>query len=201
MATLLDRMAGPPTLAQGLRLAFVAAAMTAAPLLATAWFWFAAQDGDHDYAASNVVLLVTWTLAYLGIIPLMFAIIALLGRAVRPSWLVPTAVALALCQPIATVLAAAGALTIDYGLAFLLAITTGSAVGVLAAGLGRAGRPTPVGMTVLVAIGVSIAATAVTLVIPTVVLAIAVAILIGVVRSRGRAPAPPVARETTDGHD
>ena len=191
MANLVQRMASPLTRRWGLGLAVLAVVLTASPLVATVWFQVnRSSTGDYDYTTSNLVLSVTWFLSYLAVILLMVATVSLIGRPVRPAWLMPAALALALCQPIVNLLSYASVITLDLGVALLVALVTGCAVGVLAAGLTGVDRQGSVGVVILIGAGVAVATMAVLFVVPSVVIAVAIAILLGVAIARDAARTP-----------
>jgi hypothetical protein len=187
MNRLVTRMAMPPSKRRGLQLAVIAVAMAASLWVVTLWFAVTASAGGYDYAGSNTPLAIASTLFYLAVVPLLFAILALVGRPVRPAGLVPVALLLALCQPVVTVLGVVGLLPgADLGLALLLLVATGSSFGVVAAGLVPVDRRFRAAVMLLIAVGVSVAATAALMVLTSVGMSLIVAILLGVAIAQDR---------------
>jgi hypothetical protein len=199
MGALLSRLASPVSYHRGFQLALLAVAM-----MSSIWVVILVFMIPGFTSLRGVMSISGWAngiagqLAWLGLIPLMFAIIALVRRPVTPSWLLPIALALALCLPAYSLLGALGLVNGDIGLFLLLQVVTGSAIGVLAAGMLPFEGRCRVVKTLLIAVGVSIAATG-ALWTP-VVVAIAIAIILAVMTRHQRhrdAPedAPEVARD------
>lgn len=198
MNRLLQRMASPVSRVGGLLLALLAVIMTSAYPVATLWFALAAIDEGYDYAVTGVVNSITAPLTFLGVIPLLFATVSLIGRPVKPAWLMPVAVALALCQPIVTVLSIAQIVTLDIPSALLLAIATGCSAGVVAAGLVGVDRSSPVGEVLLIAVAVSITVTAFGGLLALLAITIAILLAITIRRSRSASAVPVDAPPTRD---
>ena len=189
MTKLLTLAARPVSLRRGLQLALIAVVMTASPWVATLWFAVAAIEEGYDYATSGVVYAITWPLAFLAVIPLLWATVALVGRPVKPSWLMPVAVALALCQPTFFVLNVMQFINLDIGTSLLLSIATGCSAGVVAAGLVGVDRSSSVGEALLVAVGVSAFMTALGGLL--LLVALTIAILLAIAIRRGRTAEAP----------
>ena len=195
MGSLLSRLASPVSDHRGFQLALLAVAM-----MGSIWVVILVFMIPGLTSLRGVMSISGWAngiagqLAWLGLIPLMFAIIALVRRPVTPSWLLPIALVLALCLPAYSLLGALGLVSGDSGLFLLLQVATGSAIGVLAAGMLPFEGRYRVVKTLLIAVGVSIAAT-VALCTP-VVVAIAIAIILALMtRHQRHKDAPEGARD------
>ena len=157
MANVLHRMASPVSQRRGLVLAVLAMIMTGAGPLASVLL-------SGVPSTPGWVLTTVSVAGALGLIPLLMAAIALVGRPVKPAWLVGVALVLVLIQPISWILESTGLLYMLHTTALLIVIATGSAAGVIAAGLVPVrDRRIPlvllIPLIVLFAAGVSIAAT------------------------------------------
>lgn len=142
----------PPSLRAGFVLGIAAVVMTsAAPLLMVLG---PQLSPDQVPLASMVGTQVTW----LGMLPLLLAIMAFTRRPARPAALLPIALALSTAQSVGYLLAMLELLPLDYTTVFALIIATGSSFGVLAIALlpdDRRGRPLV--RRLLIGVGVSIA--------------------------------------------
>lgn len=169
----------PPSLRAGFVLGIVAVVMTsAAPLLMVLG---PQLSPDQVPLASMVGTQVTW----LGMLPLLLAIMAFTRRPARPAVLLPIALALSTAQSVGYLLAMLEFLPLDYTTLFALIIATGSSFGVLAIALlpdDRRGRPLV--RRLLIGVGVSIAG-AILFSSFTVLAALAITIMLGIeLRSR-----------------
>lgn len=169
----------PPSLRAGFVLGIVAVVMTsAAPLLMVLG---PQLSPDQVPLASMVGTQVTW----LGMLPLLLAIMAFTRRPARPAVLLPIALALSTAQSVGYLLAMLELLPLDYTTVFALIIATGSSFGVLAIALlpdDRRGRPLV--RRLLIGVGVSIAG-AILFSSFTVLAALAITIMLGIeLRSR-----------------
>lgn len=169
----------PPSLRAGFVLGIVAVVMTsAAPLLMVLG---PQLSPDQVPLASMVGTQVTW----LGMLPLLLAIMAFTRRPARPAVLLPIALALSTAQSVGYLLAMLELLPLDYTTLFALIIATGSSFGVLAIALlpdDRRGRPLV--RRLLIGVGVSIAG-AILFSSFTVLAALAITIMLGIeLRSR-----------------
>lgn len=169
----------PPSLRAGFVLGIVAMVMTsAAPLLMVLG---PRLSPDQVPLASMVGTQVTW----LGMLPLLLAIMAFTRRPARPAVLLPIALALSTAQSVGYLLAMLELLPLDYTTLFALIIATGSSFGVLAIALlpdDRRGRPLV--RRLLVGVGVAIAG-AILFSSFTVLAALAITIMLGIeLRSR-----------------
>jgi hypothetical protein len=185
MNELLNRLASPVRPSRGLLLAILAFVMTTSPIVATLWLQ-STSSLQGDYETSGLVLAITWGLAYLGVVPLLFATVSLFARPVRPAWLMPVAVAVALVQPVVHVLSVAQVVRMDIATALLTAVVTGSSAGVLAVGLRRLESPAQLINALLTAVGVSIMATAALMVLTAALVSLTIAILLIVQIMRDR---------------
>lgn len=169
----------PPSLRAGFVLGIVAVVMTsAAPLLMVLG---PQLSPDQVPLASMVGTQVTW----LGMLPLLLAIMAFTRRPARPAVLLPIALALSTAQSVGYLLAMLELLPLDYTTVFALIIATGSSFGVLAIALlpdDRRGRPLV--RRLLIGVGVSIAG-AILFSSFTVLAALTITIMLGIeLRSR-----------------
>lgn len=169
----------PPSLRAGFVLGIVAVVMTsAAPLLMVLG---PQLSPDQVPLASMVGTQVTW----LGMLPLLLAIMAFTRRPARPAVLLPIALALSTAQSVGYLLAMLELLPLDYTTLFALIIATGSSFGVLAIALlpdDRRGRPLV--RRLLIGVGVSIAG-AILFSSFTVLAALTITIMLGIeLRSR-----------------
>lgn len=169
----------PPSLRAGFVLGIGAMVMTsAAPLLMVLG---PQLSPDQVPLASMVGTQVTW----LGMLPLLLAIMAFTRRPARPAVLLPIALALSTAQSVGYLLAMLELLPLDYTTLFALTIATGSSFGVLAIALlpdDRRGRPLV--RRLLIGVGVSIAG-AILFSSFTVLAALAITIMLGIeLRSR-----------------
>jgi hypothetical protein len=188
------RLATPPNTQRGFQLAVLSAVMTSAPHVANLVLLLAGRGAEeYDYALSERVLDVGWVIGQLGVVPLLFAMIALVGRPVRPAGLLPVALVLALCPLVVSALGAVGPLAgeeMEMGMslveAVLMTAVTGSALGVVAAGLVLVARPARFAVTLLTTVGVALAATAAFMVLNGVGMSLLVAILLRLAILRNR---------------
>ena len=159
MTALLDALARPATPRRGLVLAVVALAMTVVGGWGPSLLLAVGTVDPAEQAALVPLYLAGSALALLGLVPLLLAVLALVGRPATPAWLLGVALAVLLVRPLVLLLeAAASPLTVvPRELALPLFLTTAIAAGLAAIAVlpttGPARRPERVAV-----VGVAVAA-------------------------------------------
>lgn len=100
MPRLLDALAQPVPLARGLVLAVVALALTGVAGWGLSLLAATGAFASTDPQTLLIIVLAANALALLGLVPLLLAALALVGRGAQPPWLLALAIALLLIRPI-----------------------------------------------------------------------------------------------------